>query len=429
MRHRREGKYSSEFRDALNEPSGWLVSWGIIAIIALLLMVFLGSFLYKYPDTINTSVTITTVNPPISMVGKVNGKIDKIFVSDGQEVKSKDILVLIENTASFKDVQQLKGDLEHLKDWLLGGRILPDVKMNRNLSLGPVQDPYSALLEDYDLYCLHTNRMYFSEKRSSKRKQIMLYEGYRRNMAAQNVVLKRELDLTQKRFLRDSTLHIDKVISDDDFDNARITYLQKLYVFQVAEANLYDVTIKIEELQEGVLGLEENESVQVGNLRSSIQKKLNVLLATLAAWEESYVIKSPIDGRVSLSKFYASGLNTTVGETIVSVIPKDSTVLVARAETSMTNAGKLEPGLKVNIKLENYPYLEYGMLKGTVKHVSTLSENKTYYVNIALDNGLKTTLRKNLQFSQRMSGTAEIITKNRRLIERITEPILALFRK
>jgi len=257
----------------------------------------------------------------------------------------------------------------------------------------------------------------------------MLYEGYRRNMAAQNVVLKRELDLTQKRFLRDSTLHIDKVISDDDFDNARITYLQKLYVFQVAEANLYDVTIKIEELQEGVLGLEENESVQVGNLRSSIQKKLNVLLATLAAWEESYVIKSPIDGRVSLSKFYASGLNTTVGETIVSVIPKDSTVLVARAETSMTNAGKLEPGLKVNIKLENYPYLEYGMLKGTVKHVSTLSENKTYYVNIELDNGLKTTLRKNLQFSQRMSGTAEIITKNRRLIERITEPILALFRK
>ncbi|MDX1902915.1 MAG: hypothetical protein SFU27_02055, partial [Thermonemataceae bacterium] len=66
----------------------------------------------------------------------------------------------------------------------------------------------------------------------------------------------------------------------------------------------------------------------------------------------------------------------------------------------------------------------YGMLKGVVKKIALAPQNESYMVEIALSNGLTSTYNKNLVFRQEMSGTAEIITKKRRLLERILEALI-----
>jgi HlyD family secretion protein len=40
-----------------------------------------------------------------------------------------------------------------------------------------------------------------------------------------------------------------------------------------------------------------------------------------------------------------------------------------------------------------------------------------------------TNYKKELPFNQEMQGTAEIITKDRRLIERLVEPLVSVFRE
>ena len=110
----------------------------------------------------------------------------------------------------------------------------------------------------------------------------------------------------------------------------------------------------------------------------------------------------------------------------MTILPPDSAKLIARAETSMVGVGKIKEGFRVNIKLDNYPYLEFGIIQGTVRRISKVSEAKTYNLEIDLENGLETTLKKRLDLSQRMSGKGEIITKDRRLISRIFDPIVSL---
>ncbi len=39
-------------------------------------------------------------------------------------------------------------------------------------------------------------------------------------------------------------------------------------------------------------------------------------------------------------------------------------------------AGKVEPGQKVNIRLDNYPYMEYGMLEGVISHISEIPDEE-----------------------------------------------------
>src|SRR5690606_24398058 len=95
--------------------------------------------------------------------------------------------------------------------------------------------------------------------------------------------------------------------------------------------------------------------------------------------------------------------------------------------------GKIMKNNKVLIKLDDYPYREYGQIIGTVTSLSLIpyerqtydlqknvskSENQ-YRVMISLDNASQTTFKKSIELKPYMSGTAEIITKDINVLERI----------
>lgn len=94
---------------------------------------------------------------------------------------------------------------------------------------------------------------------------------------------------------------------------------------------------------------------------------------------------------------------------------------------SSFGAGKVEIGQIANVKINNYPYDEYGLLKGEVKSVSRITnklktqngEIDAYLVVISFSNGTITNFGKILPLDFESKGTAEIITKRKRLIERL----------
>ena len=86
----------------------------------------------------------------------------------------------------------------------------------------------------------------------------------------------------------------------------------------------------------------------------------------------------------------------------------------------------VKDGNKVLVQLQNYPAREFGMLVGTVKNIALVPKNNAYAIEIAFDDGLRTTFNQTLQFRQEMQGSAEIITEDLRLIERIFYQLLSL---
>ena len=69
--------------------------------------------------------------------------------------------------------------------------------------------------------------------------------------------------------------------------------------------------------------------------------------------------------------------------------------------------------------LDNYPYAEYGALTGTVESISSLPKQGQYHLTITFPEGLVTQYGQTIPFQQQLQGTAEIITEDLRLLERL----------
>ena len=89
----------------------------------------------------------------------------------------------------------------------------------------------------------------------------------------------------------------------------------------------------------------------------------------------------------------------------------------------------MKTGQIVNIKLSGFPYLEYGMVRGEVKSKSLVPTGDAYIIEITLPGGLTTLYGKKLDFTQNMQGTAEIMTDNLRLLQKIINPFRYLATK
>jgi HlyD family secretion protein len=116
-------------------------------------------------------------------------------------------------------------------------------------------------------------------------------------------------------------------------------------------------------------------------------------------------------------------------EPVISIVPLEPGDFVGRINLRMQRSGKVTPGQTVNIKLSGYPYLEYGMVRGVVKSKSLVPASDAYIIEIDFPSGLTTLYGKKLDFTQNMQGTAEILTDNLRLLQKVINPFRYLVTK
>ena len=68
------------------------------------------------------------------------------------------------------------------------------------------------------------------------------------------------------------------------------------------------------------------------------------------------------------------------------------------------------------------------MLRGIIKSISLVPDSRGYIAEIELSKGMSSSYHSvNLKFIQQMDGTAEIITRDMRLITRLINPLKAFF--
>jgi hypothetical protein len=138
---------------------------------------------------------------------------------------------------------------------------------------------------------------------------------------------------------------------------------------------------------------------------------------------------SPIAGTVTFTRFWTENQTVVMDQPVLYVVPKNPGEFVGRIFLNMQRSGKVKVGRVVNIKLSGYPYLEYGMVRGYVKTKSLVPAGDAYVIEITLPEGLKTLYGKDLEFTQNMQGTAEILTDDLRLLQKIINPFRHLISK
>ena len=164
-------------------------------------------------------------------------------------------------------------------------------------------------------------------------------------------------------------------------------------------------------------------------LNASLKTTLNQLQSDIATWKMNYLLSSPIKGKLTFTEIWAENQNVTVGKIVFTVVPDTLSELVGKARLPIDRSGKVKAGQDVNIRFNNFPDNQFGMVKGIVKSLSLIpTEEGNYIVEIAFPNGLKTSYNKELPLSQEMTARADIITENTRLIEQFFLPLKQLLK-
>jgi multidrug resistance efflux pump len=175
---------------------------------------------------------------------------------------------------------------------------------------------------------------------------------------------------------------------------------------------------------------------EVAEYERTIGQLRQQLLAAIAQWKEQYAVIAPMDGIVSLQGYWSKGQHVTVGSALASIVPEKETEVIGRMEVPSAGFGKVETGQTVNVKLNGFPYMEYGVLKGTIRSISSVPASVqtatgttiAYTVEVVFPEGMRTTYEKELPMIQQMDDTGEIITEDMRLIEQFIQPIVSLFK-
>ncbi|TMM59180.1 HlyD family efflux transporter periplasmic adaptor subunit [Maribacter algarum] len=107
-----------------------------------------------------------------------------------------------------------------------------------------------------------------------------------------------------------------------------------------------------------------------------------------------------------------------------------SSSFVAKLRTPSSNSGKIEVGQKVNVSLYDYPEYEFGVIKGKVTSILSISSTEgIYIVNVSIPSELTTSFGKQIEFKQEMKGKADIITEDLRLLERLLYQFREVFKR
>ncbi|MBS1537218.1 MAG: HlyD family efflux transporter periplasmic adaptor subunit [Bacteroidetes bacterium] len=409
---------SDDVQEILSQMPSWVVRWGISVIFASIVILLTASFVIKYPDVIVARVVVTTPIPPVKIVSQSNGKISNLFVKDNQTVKMGTILVVIENPASIDDVTALRLQLDRFQGVMAQPELAVDIHLEKYNALGELQSDYSNFVQNFMEYQFAIQTNFAASKAVSLHQQSVYYRDLDSKFSQQKELLKREVELTQRKYETDKGLKASGYLSEAEVAVSESAYLQKKYALQSVETNALNNSIRLSETQKSIIELRQQFSEKVYQLTVLMQESYKKLISKLDIWEQKYILKAPIDGVVSFFKFWSNNQYITSGEEVLAIVPPSS-VFSGKAYLPREGSGKVKPGQMVKLKFDSYPYYEFGSVDGRVESVAQVSKDNEYLTEISLPKGLHTSFNKQLDFRQEMQANAEIITEDLRLIDRV----------
>jgi len=419
---------SEEFQEVLGAVPPWILRWGITILAIVVVILLTGSAIIKYPDVIPAQIVLTGSTPPAIVVAHASGKLKELYVTDNQDVKTGDYLAVIDNPANTKDVLLLKNYL----DTLLTPYLSP-IWRGAGGEVGSLQQLYTSFSTTLFEYTEYKRLLYYPQKKTMTLERIAQYEKQYKTLQNQQRITEEQFMIAQKQYRRDSLLNKKGVLSDEEFETTENAFLQSRASCENMRSNLNNMQIQIGQLKESLLDTEEQGTEKLNSLQSQLQSLVSQLKTGIEDWELNYVLQAPIDGKITFSKYWIENQNVSMGEEVFTVVPDSSYTIIGKASLPVARSGKVKAGQKVNIHIDNFPENEYGILRGTVQHISLtpaqIGTTAYYSVEITLPKGLITTYKKELPYLANMQGQADIITEDLSLLERLVLPIKKILKE
>ncbi|MCF0058526.1 HlyD family efflux transporter periplasmic adaptor subunit [Dyadobacter sp. CY356] len=409
---------SEAVRDFMDRPPKWLIRWGTLSLCFVLMVAFAVSWLIHYPTIVRADFRLISSNLPKPVVLKTDGRIEVLFVKENQSVKAGEILAYVESTSRHQEILDLEKELNQIRNVVeqndfskLGG-----IKLNSFEHLGEVQTPYQNFQQVYvQVRMLYADRFY-DRKKKLLMSDIKRAELMDQQLNEQRSIYTRDSELADQEYKISKKLHAGKVIPDIEIYREESKALAKLLPAKNIETlritNDNQKNTKINDLLE----LDRTVEEQTENFGQA----LNTLRSAIESWRSRYLLVSPQAGNVFFSTTLQEKQSLKAGVEVM-YIGSGTSQYMGEIRIPQINSGRVNIGQRVLVKFQGYPFEEYGAVEGNVTSIAKVpSEDNTYFLaTVSLPDGLKTNFNKSLVYKTGMAASAEIVTEDLRLIERL----------
>ena len=405
---------------------------------------------------------------------QVGGNVIDVKVKEGQTVKAGQLLVELESDVLRSELQQGKAKLDGLLNRIAQ---LELIKNQLQLTIG-VQEQQNKSQELEKISQVNQAKQNLDAKQSTynvqKLEKLALVNQAKQNQNSTRTANK----LAEIRWKRDfaeikryrnlnkqgaipqiKIVELEKIAdesktiyeqSKSDVKQAKLRFQEEQNRYQgimsQARADIKQAKLRLQEQENsykslvhaGKLAVLKNQEqlkdmqAQITSIKSEIaqtRSQINSIKLQLA----QRIIKSPIDGVIFNLPIKKPGVVVQTDQTMIQIAPKD-TPLILKANMPSQESGFLKVGMPVKVKFDAYPFQDYGVITGEVIRVSPDSKVmetpqgniEVFEMDIALNKAKIKSANKSIPLTPGQTATAEVIVRQRRLIDFILDPFKKL---
>ncbi|SHI86017.1 HlyD family secretion protein [Hymenobacter daecheongensis DSM 21074] len=417
--------HSDELEEIITSRPHWFIRIGTSLFFVLLAALLTLSYLVKFPTIVRCTFFMTSSNAPKSVVAKLNGRIVQILVRERQAVAPGQPLAYLESTANHAQVLKLAQYLDQLSQNHPSARLMPTDFQSVDFAnqLGELQSRYQEFAQIRSQYHSTGAAAFFSKKQQLLEGELANLKRIEKNLTQQSELYSSDSQLAGKELAAQQQLATQGVIAPADVRREESRALAKQFPLKQAEsARLNNISAQAAKEQEL---LELNKLVR--DQAEAYLQSLNTLRSAVADWKSRFILSAPGAGKVYFSRFLEVNQVVRANEEVF-FLGSTSTHYYGQMLVPQQNLGKVKVGQKVLIKLDGYPFKEYGLLNGKIATIAEMpTTDNNFLAKVVLPDGLRTTYGKKVVYRNRISATAEVITEETSLFDRIFYQLRASF--
>ncbi|MEK7255449.1 MAG: HlyD family efflux transporter periplasmic adaptor subunit [Bacteroidota bacterium] len=427
----------NELEAIIGNPPGWTLRWGLLVLLLGLALLAVIAWFVSYPDVVQARAVLTTERPPIRLAANQSAKISQLLVKNGQAVEAGEMLAVLENPASWVDVEQLDSFVDSLNraannDWLT-------VNPPENLQLGSLQATFSAFSQSLkDLQFFLKQDLNFL-KISNLQRQMSEIQTLNRSLKKQVGTLAQEVNIARQKVERERPFADGQTITRLEFEETQAHLLRLERQLEALASDTLQNRLRLRQMEGQILDLQQVQSDNNNERELAFRSDLQRLTAEIDAWKQTWLLTAPVAGEVALTRAWSEQQFVKAGEEVLTIVPQAGAGrIVGKALLTSIGSGKVKVGMPVHLRLDDFPYTEFGTLDGKVERIAAVpvavspsgaggGGGQGYEVEISVPENLTTSHGKTVPFRQEMQGTARIVTEKRSLLKRVMEKIWAAF--
>ncbi len=415
--------FSTEVREIMGKPLK-NTTLGITILTGVVVILTLVGWFSTYPDKVMGSITLTTAEPPVTIIAPSTGHLAQIRVKDGLKVKRNDILAVFLTTAETDDILKLEKQVDELSNFELSS--ISNYAPDPNLNLGELTPFYTGFLTAFQNLPFVKNNAADQAALAVEYGKVRTLQKSAESLGSQKTKLMEKMDAAQRVF------NLIKYEYEQTSDTKYASEMNK------ANKDIKQIALEMEEL-DGEISRAKNDILdqKAGTFELTVlqqagakdrinqmKQSLSSLKSEIQQWKEKNLVLSPSDGEVAFNAGLAEKQLIDKDDELMFIVPETTkTAYVGEVKIAPEGSGKVKTGQQVSISFDRFPFRQFGKVKGKVEKVFTLPQEDGYLVRVSLPNGLNTTLGKTLDFQQKMTGTVEISTDERRFISRLFDNV------